>query len=667
MWVVNAASLVLATALLPGVWFDTAVPGWWRAAVLLPIEFSLLILFVRPLLVLATLPLNAVTLGLPTLLFNGLLLHLSATFEPAFHIDGLDDAFGGMLLFTVANTVMTSRLGIDEVYPFFQTLLRRVGTRYGPERRPDVRRGLILLQIDGLAWRSLMRAVRRGRMPALSALMGLGTHRLVRWQAGVPSNTPAVQGALFHGTRSGVPGYRWYDREVDRVRVSSRPEDLREAEKAVAGEGGGLLSGGSCINSMFHGGADKRLMTLSAMRDPDGERRAGERADFNLFWLSPWAYTTAVLVTAWDFLTALGWHVQSRFDRRKRVIRRTLRDAAGRAVANAFLRETAFFWLEQDVARGVPVIYSNFVGYDEVAHHAGPDSNEALSTLTSFDRKLQRLRRRLQKAPIAYDLVLLADHGQSPCVPFRTVAGEGLEELVSRLAGRAVPVRQLGDSDAAYVDGLLAELADQGDADGDRRPGWFAARSRRTIERMGASRPDPETEAPLETQLVVCVSGGLAHLYRRGTGRPLHLEEVRSLYPGLVEGLASAPGIACVAARDRDGTPVVIGREGVRNLATGQHVGDGDPLATFWDTELWNREMRRLVAEPASGDLVVLADRVDRRRVLTFEEQVGTHGGVGGAQNEPFILVPSSWRTVRSDFASPEALHRLLMSHRPSA
>ena len=118
VWVVNAASLILATMLLPGIWFDTAVPGWWRAAVLLPVEFSLLILIVRPVLVLATLPLNVATLGLPTLLFNGVLLYLSAKFEPAFHIDGLDDAFGGMLLFTVANTMMTSRLGIDEVYPF---------------------------------------------------------------------------------------------------------------------------------------------------------------------------------------------------------------------------------------------------------------------------------------------------------------------------------------------------------------------------------------------------------------------------------------------------------------------------------------------------------------------------------------------------------------------
>ena len=662
VWVVNAASLILATMLLPGIWFDTAVPGWWRAAVLLPVEFSLLILIVRPVLVLATLPLNVATLGLPTLLFNGVLLYLSAKFEPAFHIDGLDDAFGGMLLFTVANTMMTSRLGIDEVYPFFQTILRNVGTRFGPSRPPDVRRGLVLLQIDGLSWRSLMRAVRRGRMPTFSALTGLGSHRLRRWQSGVPSNTPAVQGALFYGTRAGVPGYRWYDRAADSVRVVSRPEDVRRVEQELAAGAPGLLSGGSCINSLLAGGASKRLMTISAMRDPSGERRAGETADFNLFWLSPWAYSTAVLVTLWDFATALVWHVQSRFDRTKRVIHRSWRQAAARSVTNAFLRETAFFWLEQDVARGVPVIYSNFVGYDEVAHHAGPDADEALATLTAFDRKLQRLRRRLRKAPIEYDLVLLSDHGQSPCVPFRVVAGCTLEDLVSDLAGRTVPVHQLGDSDAAYVDGLLAEIGGA-DQPADIRAGWFATRGRMTLEKLSMPARHQTVETPGETQVIVCVSGGLAHLYRRGTQRPLHLEEVRSLYPGLVEGLVSQEGIACVIARYRDGSPIAVGRAGARNLITGKIVGETDPLTPFWDVDHWNTELARLGSEPASGDLIILADRLDRRRVVTFEEQVGTHGGIGGAQTEPFILVPTAWPLVWSDLNSPESLHKLLKKH----
>ncbi|MBU1676581.1 phage holin family protein, partial [bacterium] len=216
VWAVNAASLALVTLILPGFWFDTALPYWWRAPLLLPVEFALLILTVRPLLVLATLPLNALTQGLPTLFINAGVIQLTAAIEPAFHIEGWWHALFGVAMITVINTSLTSWLGIDEIYPLFQTILRRLGMRYGPRARPGQRRGLLILQIDGLSWRSLMRAVRRGRMPAVSALLALGSHRLYRWQSGIPSNTPAVQGGLFYGTRSGVPGYRWYDRARDR-------------------------------------------------------------------------------------------------------------------------------------------------------------------------------------------------------------------------------------------------------------------------------------------------------------------------------------------------------------------------------------------------------------------------------------------------------------------
>ncbi|MBU1071626.1 alkaline phosphatase family protein, partial [bacterium] len=495
------------------------------------------------------------------------------------------------------------------------------------------------------------------------ALLALGSHRLYRWQSGIPSNTPAVQGGLFYGTRSGVPGYRWYDRARDRVMVASRPADLRDAEAAAAALGRPLLAGGSCINSMFGGGAAKRLMTLSAVREGGEHKQPGERADFSLFWLNPYAYTTAVVATLWDFATALFWHVASRFNRRKRLIRRTLRTAAMRAVGNAFLRETGFYWLEQDVARGVPVIYSNFVGYDEVAHHAGPDAGEARSTLTAFDRKLQRLRRQIQRnTMIAYDLVLLSDHGQSESVPFSRLYGKGLDDLVRELAGRVIAVSPPIDTEAAYVGGLLEEMR-QSEREHHT---WLKARGQRTLERMRRRQESaPPAVVDTETSLIVCVSGGLAHIYRKGSRRPLHLEEVRSLYPGLVEGLASHPGIGFVLVRDPDGAPLMIGNDGIRNLATGEIRGASDPLTPYWDTELWSRELARLVDGEMSGDLIVNGALQDRQRVVVFEEQVGSHGGLGGPQNYPFVLLPAVYGTVRADLQSPESLHAHLLRRLP--
>jgi len=629
------------------------VRWWWLTAALLPVEFGLLLLLLRPLLVLATLPLNAATLGLPTLLFNGLILYLTAATSRVVNIDNLGYAFLGLVVMTAVNGAVTGWLGIDDVYPFFQTILRRVGLRFGPRARPGQVRGLLILQVDGLSWRSCERALRRGRMPTVAGLRALGTHRLLRWHCGVPSNTPAVQSGLFYGAKTRLPGYRWYDRRRRRVMVASSAEDLRDAEAEIVG-GPGLLAGGSCINSLLSGGAAKRLLTLSALREPDDHRRPGERADFSLFWLSPFAYASALTAALWDFLTAVSWNAQARFHPRKRIVRRSLRQAAMRAVGNAFLRETSYFWLAQDVVRGVPVIYSNFVGYDEVAHHAGPDDGEALATLTGFDRKLQKLRRLVRgAAPIGYDVVVLADHGQSASLPLRTLGGETLEELVARLAGRVRPVPPPRDNEAVYVGALLAELRDEGP---DRRS-WLAYQSRLTLERLRDAEADRGDATGEGTSLLVCVSGGLAHIYREGAPRPLRLAEMTSLYPGLVEGLASHAGIGFVLARDDDGAALMIGRDGVRNLDTGELRGDADPLAPYWDRELWTRELAALLAHPHAGDLVVNGARLPGRRVVVFEEQLGSHGGLGGPQNEPFILLPAAWGTRREDLRSPEALH----------
>ena len=578
----------------------------------------------------------------------------------------------GLAVLTVSTTSLVGWLGIDEAYPFFQSVIYRLGQRFGPPRQAGVTRGLLILQIDGLSFSSLKRALDRGRMPTISAMLARVTHRLYRWNCGLPSNTPAVQAGLFYGARGGVPGYRWYDRGQKRARVASNPEDLRLLEGQAADAGEPLLEGGSCINSFMSGGAAKRLMTVTAVRDPQSERRKGEVADFNLFWLSPHAYTKAIMATLYDFMTALFWALLGRFSGGRPWVRMTPRRLAQRAVANAFLRETAYFWIKQDMVRGVPVIYSNFVGYDEVAHYSLPDAYEAQITLAALDRKLHRLLRMSRSGtPIAYEIVLLSDHGQTPSLPFRMLYGRSLESVVSELAGLTTPIPTTRPLTTNYVTALLEEL----EATRSGRPARTAARGRRTLERIsrssatvkaGAADPLGEAEPPgaavppgeAEPAAVqVCVSGCLAHIYFEGHEEPLSLQEINALYPGLVEGLASHSGVGFLAVRHESGEVLVIGGGGVRNLHSGEIRGQADPLAPFGPVEVWARELDLLVGSSASGDLIVNGAWLSEGRVVVFEEQSSSHGGLGGAQTEPFLIAPATWGTTAKDLASPESLH----------
>jgi hypothetical protein len=49
---------------------------------------------------------------------------------------------------------------------------------------------------------------------------------------------------------------------------------------------------------------------------------------------------------------------------------------------------------------------------------------------------------------------------------------------------------------------------------------------------------------------------------------------------------------------------------------------------------------------PHTGDLLLVSTVTERGHVHAFEGQVGSHGGIGGAQNHAFLLHPARWRVA---------------------
>ena len=663
-------ALLLVTSILPGFRIDTSQPDWWISLIRLPLIFTFLMIILRPLLLFLTLPLNVVTVGFPTLLFNGLILYLSAMFEHPIHITNYGEALIGTLVMTAISASITGWLGLDEAYPFYQSVIFRIARRYGPQRRErKPLRGLLLLQIDGLSLPTLRKALNRGRMPTVTAMLAKGSHNLFGWHCGIPSNTPAVQAGVFYGDRNNVPGYRWFDRAKQEIRVVSNPEHLRELENRVADSGSEpLLAGGSCINTFMSGGASKRLMTVTALGENPSQRRDGERADFNLFFLSPNAYTKAVLASLWDYSAGLVMSVAGLFVKSRPRLIFSIKRLAQRTLANAFLRDLSFYWMKMDMVRGVPVIYSNFVGYDDIAHYTDPDSLDAQLSLAAFDRRLRTLRRRARRqSPIRYEIVLFSDHGQTPSIPFRLLYGKTIAQLMTEMLDRALGRESelsfkrpgIFSPDRSYTLALLRELEEVGpDA-----LGWVANRGRRVLARVTGDADPVDSAEVGETkpEVVVCVSGSLAHIYFTDHAEPLMLEDIMATYPGLVDELVNHPGVGFVAASRRFGDAVALCVDGVRNLITGEMGEWNDPLAQVEDKKLWAAELAQLMSYRDCGDLVINgAWLADRKRIVVMEEQVSSHGGLGGRQTEPFILLPAGWNVTDLDLDSPESLHRLL-------
>lgn len=99
--VINAVAVYAAAYVVDGI----SVPGP-GAALGVAIILGVLNVFVRPLLLLITLPVNVLTLGLFTLVINGLILALAAWLTPALQIDTLWTAIVAALVISLINWVL---------------------------------------------------------------------------------------------------------------------------------------------------------------------------------------------------------------------------------------------------------------------------------------------------------------------------------------------------------------------------------------------------------------------------------------------------------------------------------------------------------------------------------------------------------------------------------
>lgn len=82
-WIINAVAVFASAYLLPGVYIESFLTSFVVAIVL-----GIVNTFIRPLLLLLTLPINVLTLGLFTLVINAVLILLVSEFVSGFRVDG---------------------------------------------------------------------------------------------------------------------------------------------------------------------------------------------------------------------------------------------------------------------------------------------------------------------------------------------------------------------------------------------------------------------------------------------------------------------------------------------------------------------------------------------------------------------------------------------------
>jgi putative membrane protein len=666
IWCIQVVALLIMGWLLTGVRVDSV-----GAAIVAVGILAVLNALLWPWLSHLILPFAVLTLGLASLMLNGVFILLASEFVAGLHIDNLGTAIFLAVGLTAINAIIGGLLHIDDDSAWYRNVLRRHMRRRSDTEETDAP-GFLFLEFDGLAKPVLERAIGEGRMPTLARWLETGSHRLVGWETDLSSQTSASQAGILHGNNDNIPAFRWYDRAAKEILSSSSPKLLPRLEEAVSDGNGLLVDDGASRGNMLSGDAPNVMNTASTMLD----RSRFHTSEFDAFFIQPYNFSRTLLLTIADMFREYWQFRRARLNNVYPILDKEHRGGIYpvlRAFTTVFMRELNFYTLLGDMFAGVPAAYATFVGYDEVAHHSGVESEDAFDVLSRLDRELGRLGSAAEQAPRPYHLVVLSDHGQTGGATFKQRYGLSLEELVRQLARDKYRVQ--GDVDVhedwGHLNVMLTEAVQHSSGAVAKPLGQvLKRRSREGQVALGpegtgkaqasqaASGPGVEEVQEPGSTIVVLASGNLGLVYGTQVPERATLELIEEYYPGILDGLAQHEGVGFIMVRSEADGPVVIGSQGRVTLEDGRVEGQ-NPLANFGPNAA--RHLLRYDRFADAPDLYVSSFYdPETNEGAAFEEQIGFHGGMGGWQTQPFLLCPAGLPLPDEPLVGAAAVHRVL-------
>ena len=209
------------------------------------------------------------------------------------------------------------------------------------------------------------------------------------------------------------------------------------------------------------------------------------------------------------------------------------------------------------------------------------------------------------------------------------------------MSGRATLVQAKTQAEGStFVNSFLSEITRSKGVGPSVARVALASRTTDGVVDLDAEEVPPPADA---SAIVVVGSGNLGLVWFTGHDHRLTLEELEELHPGLLATLVDHPGVGAAdgafepsSARWRSTATAsatstrTASRARTRRLLFGEHT---------------IMSLKREDAMTHAPDILLLSQYdAELGEVAAFEELIGSHGGLGGPQTEPFILHPVEWK-----------------------
>ena len=599
--------------------------------ILLVIFISLINAILWPILTRIVMPFLVLTFGFGTLILNGLLLQF---FAPYFGIEIKGAAIILAPLATAAvTTILSSIITIEDDSSYYRSVLRDAQKN----RKTEIKDypGVIIVEIDGLAYEVLCEAIERGEMPTVKEMIDSGDYTLRMWETDLSSQTGASQAGILHGNNEGIVAFRWIEKSNgNQMMQCSGITKVPELERRISDGNGLLVDNGASRSNLFSGDTDNVIFTFSKIMD---FKKLYNKAWYSVFSNSSNFARIIVLFLA-DIIREIWSQITHSIKNIRPRIRRGIVYIPTRAATNVFMSEINTSTLIGDMMVGdVDVAYSTYLGYDEIAHHSGVRDNDAWFALREMDKQIKHLTDANKYCPRQYQFVIQSDHGQTNGATFTQRYGETFEDFVKSLLPEDMSVFAKMNSNEDHFAG-------------DYTP--FSRKDKKI------KKEQKEEQELSDSEVIVLASGNLAMIYLTQWSYRLTYEELNSYFPKLIPGLIDNEYVGFILVRSMEQGDMAIGKNGIYFLDSGEIEGE-NPLEGFGDHIV--RHLKRTSSFEHTPDILVNSFYdSEADEVCAFEELVGSHGGAGGDQSKPFILYPSNWKVSDEEIIGAENIYKLL-------
>ena len=601
-------------------------------------DILLLVLFIGlinsilwPMLTRIAMPFLVLTFGFGALILNGFLLE---EFAPLFGIVIQGPAIIlAPLAMAAVTTILSSLITIDDDSSYYRAVFNDAKKK----RKAEVKDypGVIIVEIDGLAYEVLREAVERGEMPTVKEMIESKEYTLRMWETDLSSQTGASQAGILHGNNEGIVAFRWIEKaNGNQMMQCSGITKVPELEERISNGNGLLVDNGASRSNLFSGDTDNVIFTFSKIMD---FKKLYNKAWYSVF-SNPSNFARIIALFLGDMVREIYSQITHSLRDVKPRINRGIVYIPTRAATNVFMREINTSTLIGDMMIGdIDVAYSTYLGYDEIAHHSGVRDSDAWIALRQMDRQIKHLIDANKYSPRDYQFVIQSDHGQTNGATFTQRYGESFEDFVKSLLPEDMSMfAKMTSNDDHFV--------------GDYTP--FARKEKKI------AKEEKEAQELSDSEVIVLASGNLAMIYLTQWSKRLTYEELNSYFPELIPGIINNEYVGFILVNSKENGDLAIGKNGTYYLDSGKIDGE-NPLLGFGDNIV--SHLKRTSSFEHTPDILVNSFYDEKSdEVCAFEELVGSHGGVGGDQSKPFILYPSSWNVSDDEIIGAESIYELL-------